>query len=136
MRVFYCLKIDYRLWGVSNPNHPRHIAHILDHNPGDVGDGVVARGVVLRGFRTLGFVAAVELARLRSARAAFGRSSRQSDNAFIQVDRVHRACEDFVLGRSLAGSAAATEIELFLERPELHSFAARGKRSGRGDYLS
>ena len=47
MRVFYCLKIDYRLWGVSNPNHPRHIAHILDHNPGDVGDGVdVVLGVV------------------------------------------------------------------------------------------
>ena len=28
-------------------NHPKHIAHILDHDPGDVGDGVdVVFGVV------------------------------------------------------------------------------------------
>ena len=28
-------------------NHPKHIAHILDHDPGDVGDGVdVVFGVI------------------------------------------------------------------------------------------
>jgi len=28
-------------------NHPKHIAHILDHDPGDVGDGVdVVLGIV------------------------------------------------------------------------------------------
>jgi len=55
-------------------------------------------------------VAAVEPARLRSARSALGRSGRQSGNAFLQANRVCRICEDYVLERSLAGSAAATGV--------------------------
>jgi len=50
MWVFYCCKISYCLNRYIKPtllNHPKHIAHILDQDPGDVGDGVdVVFGVV------------------------------------------------------------------------------------------
>ncbi len=45
----------------------------------------------------------------RAREAAFGRAAVvKSDNAFLQANHVHRIGEDFVLERSLAGSAAAT----------------------------
>ncbi|MGF6154652.1 hypothetical protein QFZ84_005671 [Pseudomonas fluorescens] len=46
----------------------------------------------------------------RAREAAFGREAVvKSGNAFSQVNCVCRICEDFVLERSLAGSAAATD---------------------------
>ncbi|GID06214.1 hypothetical protein TMM008_34160 [Pseudomonas sp. 008] len=47
----------------------------------------------------------------RAREAAFGGAAVvKSDNAVIQANRIHRTCEDFVLERSLAGSAAATAL--------------------------
>ena len=47
---FLWLRAESRSFGGIKPtllNHPKHIAHILDHDPGDVGDGVdVVFGVV------------------------------------------------------------------------------------------
>ena len=47
---FFWIEIRSLAFGRIKPtllNHPKHIAHILNHNPGDVGDGVdVVFGVV------------------------------------------------------------------------------------------
>jgi hypothetical protein len=44
------VKLDIQLFRFIKPallNHPKHIAYILDHDPGDVGDGVdVVLGIV------------------------------------------------------------------------------------------
>jgi len=60
-------------------------------------------------YTTLKYDGRVIRSSCRACEAAFGREAvAESDNAFLQVIRVRRICEDFVLERSLAGSAAAT----------------------------
>jgi hypothetical protein len=50
----------------------------------------------------------------RACEAAFGcEAVVEAGSALFQAIRVRRICEDFVLERSLAGSAAATEVDVF-----------------------
>jgi hypothetical protein len=54
--------------------------------------------------------------------AAFGGEAVvNSGNAVFQVNRVHRIDEDCVLERSLAGSAAATTVNLYIAISQNHS---------------